>query len=124
MPTPKEELLSLVTTSSLSQTTQDFFTKKITQEGATPANIIALRELLRAVKQQVVSDIGIDINTDDPASVKAAQAQFNTQITAATDAYTSTMKRLEKDAERLTSDIAEDLKNLEQAVIDSAKIEA
>lgn len=124
MPTPKEELLSLVTTSSLSQTTKDFFTKKITQEGATPANIIALRELLRAVKQQVVADIGIDTNTDDPASVKAAQAQFNTQITAAADAYTSTMKRLEKDAERLTSDITEDLKNLEQAVIDSTKIEA
>lgn len=119
----QETLLQIVKDSLLSQTTKDFFTKKIQKEGATQENIIALRELLRAVKQQVASEAGISVDPNDPA-IKAAEAKMKTELASATDKYTKTMKRLENEADRLTSDIQEDLKNIEKIVVQSAAAEA
>lgn len=120
--TSQESLLNIITDSPLSQTTKDFFTKKVTKEGATQENIIALRELLRAVKTQVVADMHVDAGTDE--QIKAAKQQMHSELEAASEQYAKTMKRLEDEANRLTSDIQEDLKHLEKIVVDSAKAEA
>lgn len=107
----------------MSQTTKDFFTKKVSKEGATDENIMALRELLRAVKFQAAKDLGVEIDAKDK-DVKAAQAKLHADLTAASDQYSKTMQRLEEATNRLTSDIQEDLTSLEKIVIDSAKAEA
>lgn len=121
--TSKESLIDIIKESPLSATTKDFFTKKVQTEGATEANILALRELLRAVKQQVAADLGATADSNDP-TVKAAREKMQHVLTAATDKYAQTMQRLEKAADRLSSDIQEDLKSLEKIVVDSAKAEA
>jgi RecJ-like exonuclease len=123
MSASQETLLEIITESPLSATTKDFFAKKIKKEGATQENIIALRELLRAVKRQTATDMGIQVDPNDP-KLKAAQADMHTNLQAASDKYAQTMKRLEAEAARLTSDIQEDLKHLEKIVVDSAKAEA
>lgn len=119
----KETLIEIINESPLSATTKDFFTKKVQAEGATEANILALRELLRAVKQQVAADLGATVDSNDPA-VKAAREKMQQVLAVATDKYAQTMQRLEKAADRLSSDIQEDLKSLEKIVVDSAKAEA
>jgi hypothetical protein len=121
--TSQDTLVQIVKDSPLSATTKDFFTKKIKKEGATQENIIALRELLRAVKHQVAAEAGIQVDPNDPA-IKAAQAKMTSELQAASDKYTKTMKRLEDEASRLTSDIQEDLKSLEKVVVESAQAEA
>ncbi len=121
--TSQNTLLQIVTDSPLSTTTKDFFKTKIQREGATQANIVALRELLRAVKHQGVANMGLEINPNDP-TIKAAQTKMHTELQAAADNYSKTMQRLEKEAERLTTDIQADLKSLEQIVVDSAQAEA
>lgn len=115
-------LLEIISESPLSQTTKVFFTKKVEKEGATQENIIALRELLRAVKHQAAADAGVKV-MDDP-SIKAAEAQMESEVSAAANAYAQTMKRLEAEANRLAKDIQEDLKHIEKIVVDSAQAEA
>lgn len=119
----QETLLQIVQDSPLSQTTKDFFTKKVKKEGATEENIIALRELLRAVKHQIAIDLGAEVDPNDP-TIKAAKEKLHQDIQSASEKHAKTMKRLEDDASRLTSDIQEDLKHLEKIVVDSAKAEA
>ena len=121
--TSQETLLEIITDSPLSETTKDFFAKKVQKEGATEENIIALRELLRAVKNQIATEVGIEASPNDP-EVKAAKAKLQEELTAASGKYTTTMKRLEDQATRLASDIQEDLKHIEKIVVDSAKAEA
>ncbi|MDQ5952013.1 MAG: hypothetical protein QG626_140 [Patescibacteria group bacterium] len=116
-------LITIITDSPLSQTTKDFFVKKVQKEGATQENILALKELLRAVGHQVAADIGINASNNDPA-IKAAQAQMHTELNAASATYAATMQRLEDEAKRLASDIQDDLKQLEKIVVESAKAEA
>ena len=121
--TSQASLLEIIDSSPLSQTTKDFFAKKVSKEGATEENIMALRELLRAVKFQVAKDMGaeVDMNSSD---MEAAKAKLQADLTAASDQYTKTMKHLETATNRLTSDISEDLKSLEKIVVDSAQAEA
>ncbi len=121
--TSQSTLLEIIKDSPLSETTKDFFSKKVQKEGATEENIIALRELLRAVKNQIATDIGVDASPNDP-DFKAAQEKLHQELTAASGKYTTTMKRLEDQATRLAADIQEDLKHIEKIVVDSAKAEA
>lgn len=97
--------------------------KKVESEGATQANIMALRELLRAIKGQMAAELGVKVDMSDP-KIKAAHEQMNQEIAAATDEYTKTMAGLEAQAERLASDIQADLKHIERVVIQSAQAEA
>lgn len=97
--------------------------KKVQKEGATQENILALKELLRAVGHQVAADIGINADMNDPA-IKAAQAQMHTDLNTASATYAATMERLEDEAKRLASDIQDDLKQLEKIVVESTKAEA
>jgi hypothetical protein len=119
----QETLIKIIQDSPLSETTKDFFAKKVKKEGATQENIIALRELLRAVKHQVADDLGIKVDPNDP-DIKAAQTKMQNDLQTAADKYAKTMKRLEDEAARLTSDIQEDLQHLEKIVVESAKAEA
>lgn len=118
-----ETLLQIIKDSPLSETTKAFFEKKVQKEGATQENIIALRELLRAVKHQVAADAGIQVDPNDPA-IKAAEAEMKKDLKAAADQYAATMQRLEQQAVRLNSDIKEDLESIEKIVVDAAKAEA
>ena len=119
--TSQDSLLEIIKDSPLSQTTRDFFTKKVQKEGATEENIIALRELLRAVKQQVAQEAGLGISDADR---KAAEDKMTAGMTAATEKYTATMKSLEQQANRVAADLQEDLKHLEKIVIKAAQAEA
>ena len=119
----QETLLTIITEAPLSQTTKDFFLKKVKKEGATQENILALKELLRAVKNQVATEIGISGQPTD-SDTQAAQAKMHAELEIATDKYAATMKRLENEAARLASDIQADLKQLEKIVVESAKAEA
>ncbi|MEK7183222.1 MAG: hypothetical protein AAB776_01165 [Patescibacteria group bacterium] len=121
--TSQETLVQIIKDSPLSATTKDFFAKKVQKEGATQENIIALRELLRAVKNQVAVDMGVEIDPADPA-LNAAKEKMQTELQSASDKYAATMKRLETEADRLAADIQEDLKHLEKIVVESAKAEA
>lgn len=116
-------LITIITDSPLSQTTKNFFVKKVQKEGATEENILALKELLRAVGHQAANDIGIQADANDP-TIQAAQAQMHKELNTASATYTDTMQRLEAEAKRLASDIQDDLKQLEKIVVESAKAEA
>jgi hypothetical protein len=118
----QETLLEIINDSPLSATTRDFFAKKVAREGATRENVIALRELLRAVQTQKFTEAGL--STDGNAKLKAASEQMESDLKAAGNRYAATMKRLEAEADRLASDIQKDLQHLEQIVVQSAKAEA
>jgi hypothetical protein len=118
----QETLIEIVSQSPLSATTRDFFTQKIKREGATKENIIALRELLRAVQTQKATAAGV--NLENNPKIQAASEQMASDLKAAGDRYAATMKRLEAEADRLTADIQKDLQHLEQIVVKSAQAEA
>ena len=115
MPSSQTALTQIILDSPLSQTTKDFFSKKVKKEGATEENILALRELLRAIKHQVAADMGVQVDPKDPAVV-VAQAKMQADLKTASDKYSKTMQRLEDQATRLTSDIQNDFKQLEKIV--------
>jgi|GEM_PF-3451236 len=121
--TSQETLVQIIKDSPLSATTKDFFAKKVQKEGATQENVIALRELLRAVKNQVAVDMGVEVDPADP-TLNAAKEKMQTELQNASEKYAATMKRLEAEADRLAADIQEDLKHLEKIVVESAKAEA
>lgn len=119
----QEALIEIVNQSPLSSTTRDFFTKKIQREGATQENIVALRELLRAVQHHKFTAAGFTLDPSNP-KLEAASEQMQADLADAGNQYAATMKRLEVAADRLTKDIQNDLKHLEDIVVKSAQAEA
>ncbi|MFZ2681532.1 MAG: hypothetical protein WAZ14_00295 [Patescibacteria group bacterium] len=117
------ELINIIAASPLSETTKDFFTKKVEAHGATPEIVDALRELIRAVKGQTAQALGSGLPKTDSQLIAATKV-MQSEIKAATDTYASTMQKLEEHSARLAADIQEDLKHIEKLVVDSATAEA
>ena len=107
----------------MSETTKNFFTKKVQREGATPENITALSELLRAIEKDNFTKIVDAVDPNDPKII-AAKKQMESEVKAAADEYSQTLQRLEKQSNRLASDIQEDLRNIEKVIVDAATAEA
>ena len=121
--TNQESLLQIIQESPLSETTKNFFTKKVQREGATPENITALSELLRAIEKDNFTKIVDAVDPNDPKII-AAKKQMESEVKAAADEYSQTLQRLEKQSNRLASDIQEDLRNIEKVIVDAATAEA
>lgn len=116
-------LLQIIKDSPLSETTKDFFVKQVEKNGASQENILALRQLLRATKHQIASDMGLEVDPSNDPLLKTAQDQMHSDLRMAADRYTKTMKRLEEESERLAVDIQADLAHLEKIVVNSAQAE-
>ena len=115
-----EALQQIIDSSPLSQTTKDFFSHKVKREGATAANIGALKELLIAVQYQAASRLGLN----DKPQIQELKKKLDDNLKQASDKFNQELKDINARTKRISQDIQADLKTLEDLVVKSAQDEA